>query len=191
MNTILIGNYLQSLRKEKNLTQQEIADIFNISSKTVSKWECGDAIPSINTLINLAKFYGVSVDQILNGGETNFPNHTITSTNKSDEIVSTNKAIKQFTLFYYISLVFLIISYVLSIILMSVDKKVIALSLGIPFLVISLFIILIARNRATIFESELKTDENKRLAHLKFKLSYIFSIIFLFVLASFIVFISF
>lgn len=41
MDMMKIGVFLQNLRKEKNFTQQELADYFHVSSKTVSKWECG------------------------------------------------------------------------------------------------------------------------------------------------------
>ncbi len=41
MNQIKIGNYLQLKRKEKNLTQEQLAEKLGISNKTVSKWECG------------------------------------------------------------------------------------------------------------------------------------------------------
>lgn len=38
------GTLIQHLRREKNLTQRAVADILNISDKTVSKWECGDSL---------------------------------------------------------------------------------------------------------------------------------------------------
>lgn len=41
MNNLKIGSFLQALRKAKGLTQAELADYFEISAKTISKWECG------------------------------------------------------------------------------------------------------------------------------------------------------
>ena len=38
MDTINIGNFLRELRKEKNLTQEQLADVFNVSARTVSRW---------------------------------------------------------------------------------------------------------------------------------------------------------
>ncbi len=67
MNNLKIGSFLQALRKAKGLTQAELAEYFEISAKTVSKWECGDSLPELPLLKALAEFYDVSVDEILNG----------------------------------------------------------------------------------------------------------------------------
>lgn len=67
MNQIKTGNFLVSLRKEKNITQQQLADILQVSVKAVSKWECGQGYPSIQSLKDLSDFYGVTVDEIIKG----------------------------------------------------------------------------------------------------------------------------
>lgn len=60
-----IGNNLTFLRKKAGLTQLEFGEKFSYSDKTVSKWEQGDVIPSVEVLKSIADFYGVSVDFIL------------------------------------------------------------------------------------------------------------------------------
>ena len=45
MNKIKIGNYIQLKRKEKKLTQEQLAEKLCVSNKTISKWECGKALP--------------------------------------------------------------------------------------------------------------------------------------------------
>ena len=67
MDQIKTGNFLVSLRKEKNITQQQLADILQVSVKAVSKWECGEGYPSLQSLKDLSDFYGVTVDEIING----------------------------------------------------------------------------------------------------------------------------
>ncbi len=67
MDNIAIGNYLLKLRTEKGLTQIQAAEILGVSNKAVSKWECGEALPSVEMLMALSKLYGVSVDEILQG----------------------------------------------------------------------------------------------------------------------------
>lgn len=69
MDPIKVGNYLLSLRKEKNLTQEELAERINVSSKTISKWEVGTNIPDTVSLYKLSKEYNVPIQDILNGGE--------------------------------------------------------------------------------------------------------------------------
>lgn len=67
MDQIKTGNFLVSLRKEKNITQQQLADILQVSVKAISKWECGEGYPSLQSLKDLSDFYGVTVDEIING----------------------------------------------------------------------------------------------------------------------------
>ncbi len=65
MDSKLIGKYLQQKRKEKDFTQKDLADIMGVTFQAVSRWEKGDSIPDLDSLDNLAKFYKVSIDEIL------------------------------------------------------------------------------------------------------------------------------
>ena len=56
---------LAELRKRKGITQQEIANVLNVSYKTISKWENGGSMPDITMLPTLAEYFQVSVDQLL------------------------------------------------------------------------------------------------------------------------------
>lgn len=67
-----MGNIFKNLRKAKQLTQKELADIFNVDQTTVSKWEVGKAIPDYGTLQKLADYFNVSVDYLL-GREEKMP----------------------------------------------------------------------------------------------------------------------
>ena len=58
----IIGNNLSSLRKNKKLTQLELADKLGYSDKAISKWENGDTLPDIETLYQLCNFYHVTLD---------------------------------------------------------------------------------------------------------------------------------
>jgi DNA-binding XRE family transcriptional regulator len=62
-----IPNLLINLRKEKGFTQSDLADKLDISFQAVSKWERGENLPDAYTLLALAKIYGITVDEILNG----------------------------------------------------------------------------------------------------------------------------
>ena len=67
MDQIKIGEFLKELRKQKKLTQQEAADALFVSQKTISRWETGEGIPDISIIQDVAKFYDVTVDEILTG----------------------------------------------------------------------------------------------------------------------------
>ena len=61
------GQLLCKLRKEKGMTQKQVADSLNISAKTVSKWECGGGFPDVSVLRELSGLFGVNSEQILSG----------------------------------------------------------------------------------------------------------------------------
>ena len=67
MNQQKIGRFLKELRKEKNLTQEQLAEKLNISGRTVSRWETGNNMPDISLLVELAEFYDVSIAEIIDG----------------------------------------------------------------------------------------------------------------------------
>ena len=60
---------LQELRKEKGLTQEELAAALYVSRTAVSKWESGRGYPNIDSLKEIAKFFSVSIDALLSGDE--------------------------------------------------------------------------------------------------------------------------
>lgn len=62
-----IGAFLKQLRKEKEMTQEQLAEHFTVSARTVSRWETGSNMPDISLLIELAEFYDVDIREILNG----------------------------------------------------------------------------------------------------------------------------
>ncbi|EOU2021123.1 TPA: helix-turn-helix transcriptional regulator [Clostridium perfringens] len=59
------NNKLKELRKEKNISQEQLAKELNISRQAISKWESGKAYPDIDNLILLRKIFGVSLDELI------------------------------------------------------------------------------------------------------------------------------
>ena len=62
-----IGRFIAELRKEKGLTQAQLAEKFGISNRAVSKWENGKSLPDASIMINLCNFLGITVNELLNG----------------------------------------------------------------------------------------------------------------------------
>lgn len=67
MDQIKIGNFIKELRKEQKLTQEELAEKFNVARRTVSRWETGSNMPDLDILIEMADFYDVDLREILDG----------------------------------------------------------------------------------------------------------------------------
>ena len=67
MDQIRIGSFLKELRNNNNLTQEQLAEKFGVSQRSVSRWENGNTMPDISILIELADYYDVDLREILNG----------------------------------------------------------------------------------------------------------------------------
>lgn len=66
-----IGAFLKKLRKERELTQEQLAEHFCVSSRTVSRWENGNNMPDLAVLVELADYYNVEIREILDGERRN------------------------------------------------------------------------------------------------------------------------
>ncbi len=66
-----IGAFLKELRKEKNITQEELAEKMGVSRRTVSRWETGSNMPDMDILIDISDFYEVDLREILDGERKN------------------------------------------------------------------------------------------------------------------------
>jgi transcriptional regulator with XRE-family HTH domain len=62
-----VGNFIKELRKEKNLTQEQLAEHFNVARRTVSRWENGNNLPDLDILIEMSDLFGVDLREILDG----------------------------------------------------------------------------------------------------------------------------
>lgn len=67
MNCEKVGQLIYRLRKEKDMTQKQVADLMNISDKAISKWERGLGCPDVSLLPELSQILGVNIEEILLG----------------------------------------------------------------------------------------------------------------------------
>lgn len=84
---IIIGKNLAELRKNRGLTQAELAEQLNYSDKAISKWEHGDAMPSIENLIVICRFYNITLDQLTKEGIEHIKVVDEDKQNKNNKIV--------------------------------------------------------------------------------------------------------
>lgn len=67
MDVIKIGKFISVCRKEKELTQKDLADLLNVSDKTVSKWERGINLPDASLYYPLCEVLGISINELFSG----------------------------------------------------------------------------------------------------------------------------
>ena len=84
MDLVKIGKFLQELRKEQGLTQEQLAEQMGVARRTVSRWETGSNMPDLDILIELSDLYAVDLREIFNGER------------KSERLSQTQTLIKNF-----------------------------------------------------------------------------------------------
>lgn len=67
MNQIKIGNFIKELRKERGFTQEQLAEQFCVSRRTVSRWETGSNLPDLTILVEMADYFNVELRELLDG----------------------------------------------------------------------------------------------------------------------------
>ena len=67
------GNFIASLRKERGLTQQELADFLHVTDKAVSRWETGRGLPDAESMLALSTFFNVTINELLLGKRNTVP----------------------------------------------------------------------------------------------------------------------
>lgn len=91
MNQERVGKFIAQLRKEHDLTQQELADKLSITDKAVSKWENGRCMPDVSFLEQLSTLFEVTVKELLNGERT-FKKKNISHDKKILEVKNLSKS---------------------------------------------------------------------------------------------------
>ena len=71
MDLIKIGRFIATCRKEKNITQEQLAEKLNITDRAVSKWERGLSLPDADKMLDLCKLLNINVNELLNGEKIN------------------------------------------------------------------------------------------------------------------------
>lgn len=108
MNLELVEK-LQKLRKDNNLSQEQLAEKIGVSRQAISKWERGEATPDSDNLICLAKIYNISLDELISSKENN---------NMNEESKKTKlMKIKDYVLvalFFIVTIIYLILGFALS-----------------------------------------------------------------------------
>ncbi len=75
MDQIKIGKFISKMRREKNLTQMQLADKLGITDRAVSKWETGRSLPDASVMLDLCGLLGITVNDLLNGEVVSMANY--------------------------------------------------------------------------------------------------------------------
>ncbi len=122
MNQKKTGNFISELRKEKNMTQVDLANKLGITDRAISKWENGRGMPDLSLLLPLCEALEISVNELLSGERLDTANyHEKLEENIIDTIDYTNKTIKKTRKIFIITLSVILISVATLITMFSID----------------------------------------------------------------------
>ena len=156
MMTNDIGKFIQEIRKEKGLTQKELAELIGVSDKTISKWENGNSSPDTSMLMSLSEALEVTVNELLSAERIAPENYSMKAEETIMTLIKENEAGKRTHLIsQIIGLLFIILAFVL-IFVVSAGTETIALFLDsasfVFLLIISVGVVLLsgARDRESV-----------------------------------------
>lgn len=81
------GERLYELRKNKNISQEELAELLDVSRQSISKWENDKAYPEMTRLLFMSEYFGVSLDYLMRGTECNEINQDTTISYKAKSLL--------------------------------------------------------------------------------------------------------
>ena len=142
-----IGERLLKLRKERNLSQEDLANELDVSRQTISKWETDQSIPDFDKIVPICKYFGITTDELLTG------NKNIVESTNNDFKSKFARNIAIAVIMYILSIVVLIICSV------KFDESIIGISLF--FIIIALSTGLLVYN-GIFYKQESKEETNTK-----------------------------
>ena len=114
MMTNDIGKFIQEIRKEKGLTQKELAELIGVSDKTISKWENGTSSPDTSMLMSLSEALEITVNELLSAEKISPENYSMKAEETIMTLMKENEAGKRTHLIsQIIGLLLIILAFVL------------------------------------------------------------------------------
>lgn len=121
MDQVKIGKFIAKCRKEKNLTQKELANRLNVTDRAISKWENGRGMPDISLLQQLIEILDISLNELLAGEKINKKSIEIYDENLMNSLAEKNKLSKKMKKIIIMFIIIIIILFI-SIIVISIKK---------------------------------------------------------------------
>jgi len=78
-----INEKIYNLRKKKNISQEALANVLNVSRQTISKWETGESNPDFDKIVPLCNYFGISTDELLKGSPNNLEQEIVIEKKKN------------------------------------------------------------------------------------------------------------
>ena len=159
MDVIKIGQFIKSLRKEKSLTQREVAEQLHVSEKTISKWETGKGFPEISLMLPLCNFFEISINELLSGERLDEKQYVENAEKNIISLVNDRTTPRNKVIISSISCVFAILSSLALILISSffitqIWLKIVMICIALIVIISDIAVILLVAVSTEIYECE-------------------------------------
>lgn len=137
MDQIVIGKFIASERKRKGYTQRQLADILEISDKTISKWERGNGFPEVSLLLPLCNELDITVNELLSGERVSEEDYQKKAEENMMNMIKEREENKKKVIFTTITGIISTVAFITLIIMVCVYAEVIALPVKIVLVCIA------------------------------------------------------
>lgn len=151
------GGFFKQLRGEKGLTQEQLAEHFGVSGRTVSRWETGSNMPDLDVLIEMADFYEVDLRELLDGErKSEKMNKDLEETvlkvadYSNDEKMKIMRRMHIFGWIGVVSFIIFIILEAMGLADSGVTEDIASFCLGLPFGILMVFVLYTSRHMSKI-----------------------------------------
>lgn len=100
MDMVRIGGFLSALRKEREMTQEQLGEKLGVTNKTVSRWETGTYLPPVEMLQAMSELYGITINEILSGERLSAEAYREKAEENIKEAISSSFTLKEKIDFY-------------------------------------------------------------------------------------------
>lgn len=158
MDLQIIGKFIKERRKEKKLTQVQLANKLNVSEKTISKWECGNGFPDTSLMLPLCKILEISANELLSGKILTSDEYKMQAENNLIQLKAREEHNHKFLLTvenvigYMASITFLILIFVASFIDMATWLRIVLIVIGFIEFVVAIHFCLCIEKDAGYYE---------------------------------------
>ena len=155
MNKKTMGEFIYELRCEKGMTQKKLAELLYVSDKAVSRWERDESMPYVTVLPEIARVFGITVDELLNG-ERN-------CTTKQNDNINIEGNLKKFNKLFFLSFITIFVGVLIVIIFdVFIELGFIGYLISCALLLISMIVRIICANRLLIYNVKEDEEELKK-----------------------------
>lgn len=160
MDLIVTGKFIKQQRKEKGLTQLQLAEKLCVSEKTISKWECGNGFPDTSLILPLCKELGISANELLSGKK--LTNEEYMAEAENNLLLLNSKQEKtthflltlEYVLGYMSSIAFFVLIFVASFVNMATWLRILLIAVGFVNFIFGIHFCLVIEKDAGFYECQ-------------------------------------